>query len=201
MIRIRQFFQALAALLFIFQTVLSQESSEDFLAQRDQHLAQELSQQAIPQYDEGTQASNEDEEALQNYVRRGGNRNLGILDRAWDALSNNRQGNNQEKTVEEYDIVIIGAGMAGLAAAKEIQDTDSSLTYVILESTNAVGGRVRSTTFGATGREVTIEDGANWLYSNNDYPTWQLAKDLGIESTESVYSDFTMYNETVSFWF
>lgn len=139
-----------------------------------------------------------------NHVRRGG-RKLGFFNSAWKTLKEaqhnwetNRQWIIPTQDQEKFDIVIIGAGMAGLAAAKEIQDLDPSLTYLILESTDQVGGRVRSTTFGAVGNQFVIEDGANWLYDSNNYPTWKLAEDLNIESTFSDYEDFTMYDETVS---
>ena len=138
------------------------------------------------------------------FVRRG-NRRLNFFNGLWNTLGEMRENwATQRRWIkptqvqEKYDIVIIGAGMAGLAAAKEIQDIDPDLSYIILESTSAVGGRVRSTTFGAVGNKVVIEDGANWLYSNNNYPTWNLANEQGIQRTLSDYSDFTMYDESVS---
>lgn len=46
------------------------------------------------------------------------------------------------------DVVIIGAGFAGLAAAKRLKDvaeeTNSELDFVIIESSDRVGGRVKS---------------------------------------------------------
>lgn len=146
-----------------------------------------------------TSASNSD----RNHVRREDGRNLGFLDNVWNTAkemmfptslaARRRDWIQPKQTQEMFDVVIIGAGMAGLAAAKEIQDIDSSLSYVILESTGAVGGRVRSVSFGG----VVVEDGANWLYDGN-FPTWNLANAQGVVRTESVYSDFTMYDTTVS---
>jgi hypothetical protein len=42
----------------------------------------------------------------------------------------------------EADVVVVGAGLAGLAAARRL--TDSGLTVVVLEAGDAVGGRVRT---------------------------------------------------------
>lgn len=42
----------------------------------------------------------------------------------------------------QYDAVIIGAGAAGLACAKVLQD--NNLSYTVLESSNQPGGRIRT---------------------------------------------------------
>ena len=42
----------------------------------------------------------------------------------------------------QVDVVVIGAGLSGLAAARQIQQ--SGLSVVVLESSDAVGGRVRT---------------------------------------------------------
>ena len=42
----------------------------------------------------------------------------------------------------QFDVVVIGAGLSGLAAARQIQQ--SGLNVVVLESSDAVGGRVRT---------------------------------------------------------
>ena len=42
----------------------------------------------------------------------------------------------------QFDVVVIGAGLSGLAAARQIQQ--SGLSVVVLESSDAVGGRVRT---------------------------------------------------------
>ncbi len=44
----------------------------------------------------------------------------------------------------KLDVVIIGAGMSGVAAARKLKD--KKLNYVILESTDRVGGRIFSKT-------------------------------------------------------
>jgi tetratricopeptide (TPR) repeat protein len=64
MIQLRHFLRALMALLFLFHTSLAQQSSEDFLALGDQHLAQDLTQQAIQYYEKGIQAIDEDDDSL-----------------------------------------------------------------------------------------------------------------------------------------
>ena len=51
---------------------------------------------------------------------------------------------------EHVDVVVVGAGLAGLAAARVIQQ--SGFTAIVLEASDAVGGRVRTRCVAAPGR-------------------------------------------------
>ena len=44
-----------------------------------------------------------------------------------------------------YEMIIIGAGMAGLGASKTL--TENGCPHIILESRNRYGGRIRHRTF------------------------------------------------------
>jgi monoamine oxidase len=66
--------------------------------------------------------------------------------------------NNRAKV----DVVIVGAGLAGLTAALELKK--KNCTFVVLEARNRVGGRVH-TTF--TGDNVTLDLGAQWVGPNH----------------------------------
>ena len=95
---------------------------------------------------------------------------------------------------EYVDVIIIGAGMAGIQAAATLQAQDPTLTYVLLESTDRVGGRVRSVDFGG----VKIEDGANWILDFQDNPMWAMAQNAGdFKMTLHDWSDATTYDENV----
>jgi len=95
------------------------------------------------------------------------------------------------------DVIIIGAGAAGLAAAAELQSTDPDLGYILLESTDQIGGRVRATTMGAPGREVVVEEGANWIIPFKGNPMWERGQALGLAGMTNNYTDWTVYDETV----
>jgi len=62
------------------------------------------------------------------------------------------------------DVVVIGAGLAGLAAAREA--AAKGLSVIILEARNRIGGRVW-TTFGR-GQTHPIELGAEWIPDSGD---------------------------------
>ena len=59
------------------------------------------------------------------------------------------------------DVVIVGAGIAGLSAYVELKKQLPTLNITILEATNRTGGRIKKGTIGG----YTVEKGANWLHS------------------------------------
>lgn len=73
-----------------------------------------------------------------------------------------------------YDVVVIGAGPAGLSAARELQKGGKKV--VILEARDRIGGRVH------TIRERGIvEAGAEFIHGENAV-TWQTVRELGLKT-------------------
>jgi succinate dehydrogenase/fumarate reductase flavoprotein subunit len=85
----------------------------------------------------------------------------------------------------DTDVVVIGAGMAGLFAAKTLMKGDPTLDFVILECQARVGGRMHSTQFGTKvgGGTYTVEEGANWFASVPRNSALDLAREYGIDMT------------------
>ncbi|XP_071024608.1 spermine oxidase-like [Oncorhynchus clarkii lewisi] len=79
------------------------------------------------------------------------------------------------RTRRQPRIVVIGAGLAGLAATKSL--LESGFTDVtVLEASDRVGGRVQSIQHGQT----TLELGATWIHGANGNPVYHLAEDNGL---------------------
>lgn len=96
-------------------------------------------------------------------------------------------------TTEKYDVVIIGAGMAGLSAGKKLRDVDPALNFTILEAQNGrVGGRVRSNR-NDWFPGYTVEECANWLSDETQEPVLDLANEYGVKYFLQDFDDFNLY--------
>ena len=82
---------------------------------------------------------------------------------------------NAASRTREADIVVIGAGAAGIAAARRILAANRKV--IVVEATSQVGGRciTDSTSF-----DVPFDRGARWLY-NPDNPMIPLARSVGFD--------------------
>jgi monoamine oxidase len=78
----------------------------------------------------------------------------------------------------EADIVVIGAGAAGIAAARRIMAANRKV--IVVEATNQSGGRCQTdnSTF-----EVPFDRGARWMHNPDTNPMIKLARAAGLEIT------------------
>lgn len=84
--------------------------------------------------------------------------------------------------------IIVGAGMAGLAAADRLADQGERVT--VLEARNRLGGRIHSVrTWGG----ITLDVGASWMRGEENNPLSRLVEEVGASkavfnrSTETAY--------------
>jgi len=93
----------------------------------------------------------------------------------------------------DVDIVIIGAGAAGLSAAKEA--ARQGLTYTIVEASHRIGGRAYSEEI-APG--VFFDLGCSYLHQAENNPFGPIADDLGFTLARDRGDLFT--SETIRVW-
>ena len=107
---------------------------------------------------------------------------------------------DEEPKPNEKTVVIVGAGISGLAAAKKLKE--KGFNVIILESQNQIGGRLR------TNRSAgfAFDEGASWIHGVNGNPITELAQQAGMnlfhtddDSRKSydvggVFRDATSYN-------
>jgi monoamine oxidase len=78
----------------------------------------------------------------------------------------------------DADIVVIGAGAAGIAAARRIQAANRKV--IVVEAASQIGGRCQTdiSTF-----EVPFDRGARWMHNPETNPMIRLARAAGLEIT------------------
>jgi monoamine oxidase len=76
----------------------------------------------------------------------------------------------------DADIVVIGAGAAGIAAARRIQAANRKV--IVVEATGQVGGRCLTDT---TSFDVPFDRGARWIHNPDTNPMIRLARAAGLE--------------------
>jgi monoamine oxidase len=76
----------------------------------------------------------------------------------------------------EADIVVIGAGAAGISAARRIQAANRKV--IVLEATGQIGGRciTDTTTF-----DAPFDRGARWIHNPDTNPMIRLARGAGLD--------------------
>ncbi|KAI5770404.1 SMOX protein [Gulo gulo luscus] len=72
-------------------------------------------------------------------------------------------------------VVVIGAGLAGLAAAKALLEQGFT-DVTVLEASSCIGGRVQSVKLG----HATFELGATWIHGSHGNPIYHLAEANGL---------------------
>ena len=80
-----------------------------------------------------------------------------------------------DDVIATTEVLIIGGGIAGLTAARELQ-TKFNNNVIILEARNRIGGRIHpdSSTFTNT----TIDLGAAWIHGHSrENPLYQIVKE------------------------
>ena len=77
-----------------------------------------------------------------------------------------------------YDVVVLGAGAAGIAAARRL--VERRLTVVVIEARERLGGRAVTTMTPAG----PVDLGCEWLHSADRNPLMPLARSLGFSVDE-----------------
>ena len=101
------------------------------------------------------------------------------------------------KILNDKKIVIVGAGISGLSAAKKL--TQYGAKVKVLEANNYIGGRIK--TDWSFGNDAPFEVGAGWIHGpSSDNPTKKLADKIGCEYFLTNDENITTFDEDGSKW-
>lgn len=92
-------------------------------------------------------------------------------------------------TSPQQKIVVIGAGIAGLAAARELQQQGQEV--VVLEARDRIGGRIWTSTQWS---DVPLDFGATWIHGVDGNPLTDLADEIGGDRLTTSYDRAMLYN-------
>lgn len=95
---------------------------------------------------------------------------------------------NTPEGPREADVIVIGAGMAGLAAATQLIKDGHSV--ILLEGRERIGGRTWTDhTLG-----VPVDMGASWIHGVKDNPLTELANRFNATRVPTNYDDMALYD-------
>ncbi|KAI0789208.1 amine oxidase [Abortiporus biennis] len=101
---------------------------------------------------------------------------------------------------KDATVLILGGGVSGVIAARTFHE--QGIDFKIVEAQSQLGGRVSSFTFGASGKEFTLENGANWVQGTvteggPENPIWGLVQKHGVKTQDNDWTgSITTYDAT-----
>ncbi|MCK2032752.1 NAD(P)/FAD-dependent oxidoreductase [Microbacterium sp. KSW4-4] len=94
--------------------------------------------------------------------------------------------------MEQVDTVIVGAGVAGLTAARLLQD--AGRTVVVLEARDRIGGRVHTDR-----TDGVIDLGASWIHGVDGSPVAAAAEAFGMRTVEFTVGGFQVDSRPIAY--
>ncbi|KAK9968135.1 hypothetical protein ABG768_002475 [Culter alburnus] len=81
---------------------------------------------------------------------------------------------------DQFDVVVVGAGLSGLSAARRLQKRNAQLSVLVLEARDRVGGRTVSEALPAANGVDQWDMGGQWVSSSQTH-VMELIQELGVE--------------------
>ena len=95
-----------------------------------------------------------------------------------------------ESASREAQVLVLGAGISGLAAARTL--TDKGVSVIVLEARDRIGGRMWTDSSLGLPHDL----GASWIHGVKGNPIADLAKRFGIQTAVTDYDNGIVYDST-----
>ena len=89
---------------------------------------------------------------------------------------------------KEYDVIIVGAGISGLAAGKALKENGHDV--LILEARDRVGGRIWTEPIKIDNSTIFLDLGASWIHGTKYNPIYAIAKKHNITTHPTIPDDW-----------
>ena len=86
------------------------------------------------------------------------------------------------------DVIVIGAGVSGLAAARQLAENGRRVT--VLEGRDRIGGRVWTSTLWP---DTPLDLGASWIHGIDGNPVYDIARQINARTAVTDGDDITYY--------
>lgn len=86
------------------------------------------------------------------------------------------------------EVIVVGAGVSGLAAARHLADSGRRVT--ILEGRGRIGGRVWTSTVWP---DIPVDLGASWIHGIDGNPVYEIAEQIRAQTVVTDGDDITYY--------
>ena len=93
-----------------------------------------------------------------------------------------------DSSAREAEVLVIGAGMSGLAAARTL--ADKGVSVIVLEARDRIGGR----TWTDSSLGIPLDLGASWIHGIKNNPMTDLAKRFGANTVPTDYENGILFD-------
>ena len=96
---------------------------------------------------------------------------------------------NFKENINSKTVIVIGAGISGLAAARKLQKNGFNVS--VIEAKNYIGGRIKTDVFNG----IKLEMGSTWIHGQIDNPVGDIIKKQGGKLVLSNFKPEIYYNK------
>ncbi|HLO87116.1 MAG TPA: FAD-dependent oxidoreductase [Nostocaceae cyanobacterium] len=104
-------------------------------------------------------------------------------------VSSNTSQQKKKSSGKDADVIVVGAGIAGIEAARVLQS--QGYKVVVLEGRDRIGGRIWTS---RTLQNIPLDLGASWIQGTRNNPLVEITRQFKIKTLPTDYDSLTQYH-------